>query len=59
MSNIFIINGGVKAQGKGGELNASLTEMAKDILEQCGHSVTIISLNEKQVLMKTGNFKLK
>lgn len=46
MSNIFIINGGVKAQGKGGELNASLTEMAKDILEQCGHSVTITSLNE-------------
>lgn len=46
MSNIFIINGGVKAQGKGGELNASLTEMAKNILEQFGHFVTITSLNE-------------
>lgn len=46
MSNIFIINAGVKVHGTGGELNSSLTEMAKRILVEHGHSVIVTDLNE-------------
>ncbi|MDO4936304.1 MAG: NAD(P)H-dependent oxidoreductase [Sutterellaceae bacterium] len=50
MATVFIVNSGIRAQGKSGLLNAEMTRFAQAAFEGAGHTVLTTDLNDEWVL---------
>ncbi len=50
MATVFIVNSGIRAQGKSGLLNAEMTHLAQAAFQDAGHTVLTTDLNDEWVL---------